>query len=91
MHHSTICAKLQNDLTQSVFVALALEFVSRHGKVTVCYAFLIQVHGEAVIGVPQLQSKAQLILLRQAETWGKLDELFQNVRCMIGFVANTQQ
>jgi hypothetical protein len=60
-------------------------------QVTIYYAFLIQVHGEAIIGVPQLQSKAQSIMLRQAETWGKLDELFQNVRCMIGFVANTQQ
>ncbi|GAQ79609.1 WD repeat-containing protein [Klebsormidium nitens] len=51
----------------------------------------LKVHGDAIISIPQLQAKAALILQLQSESWGKLDQLFQNVRCMVGFVANTQQ
>eukprot|EP00850_Spirogloea_muscicola_P016625 SM000136S00171 [mRNA] locus=s136:118153:124283:- [translate_table: standard] len=47
-----------------------------------------KIHGEAISACDVLQEKAKALLERQAAAWQRLDALFQDVRCMVGFLSN---
>eukprot|EP00850_Spirogloea_muscicola_P011774 SM000074S21684 [mRNA] locus=s74:433316:440174:+ [translate_table: standard] len=48
----------------------------------------LKIHGEAISACDILREKAKALLDRQAAAWQRLDALFQDVRCMVGFLSN---
>lgn len=50
----------------------------------------LKIHGEAIRCQPKLQVKAQKLLEIQADVWQRVDKLFQNARCMVTFLSNSQ-
>ncbi|CAO2838503.1 unnamed protein product [Amaranthus hypochondriacus] len=50
----------------------------------------LKIHGETVRCQSQLQEKAQKLLETHCAVWGSVDRLFQNSRCMIAFLSNSQ-
>ncbi|KAH0782314.1 hypothetical protein KY290_001912 [Solanum tuberosum] len=50
----------------------------------------LKIHGETVRRQSKLQEKARKILEVQSAVWQKIDKLFQNTRCMITFLSNSQ-
>lgn len=46
-----------------------------------------QIHGESISQNILLRDKARTLLALQASVWMKVDELLQNVKCIVGFVA----
>eukprot|EP00897_Mesotaenium_endlicherianum_P007094 jgi/Mesen1/6412/ME000329S05575 len=51
----------------------------------------LTIHGEAIARFPLLREKARALLERQRASWQKLDDMFQQVRCMVAFFSGTQQ
>ncbi|XP_049386745.1 U3 small nucleolar RNA-associated protein 21 homolog [Solanum stenotomum] len=50
----------------------------------------LKIHGETVRRQSKLQEKARKLLEVQSAVWQKIDKLFQNTRCMITFLSNSQ-
>lgn len=50
----------------------------------------LKIHGETVRRQSKLQEKARKLLEVQSAVWQKIDKLFQNTRCVITFLSNTQ-
>nr|XP_043610060.1 U3 small nucleolar RNA-associated protein 21 homolog [Erigeron canadensis] len=50
----------------------------------------LKIHGETIRRQSKLQTKAQKLLEAQSAVWQKLDGLFQNTRCMVTFLSNSQ-
>ncbi|XP_021746798.1 U3 small nucleolar RNA-associated protein 21 homolog [Chenopodium quinoa] len=50
----------------------------------------LKIHGETVRCQSQLQDKAQKLLETQCAVWQRVDKLFQNARCMVAFLSNSQ-
>lgn len=47
----------------------------------------LDIHGEFVAARPELKAKAAALKRELGTTWGRLDGLLQDVRCMVGFFA----
>ena len=59
----------------------------------VCLQFFsssFQIHGETIRQHSQLQEKARKLLDVQCMVWQRVDKLFQSVRCVVGFLSNSQ-
>ncbi|CAI0554885.1 unnamed protein product [Linum tenue] len=50
----------------------------------------LKIHGETVRRQPSLQDQAKKLLEIQSAAWQKIDKLFQNTRCMVTFLSNSQ-
>lgn len=50
----------------------------------------LKIHGESIRRQPSLKDKAQKLLEIQSALWQRVDKLFQNARCMITFLSNSQ-
>ncbi|KMT08083.1 hypothetical protein BVRB_6g143360 [Beta vulgaris subsp. vulgaris] len=50
----------------------------------------LKIHGETVRCQLELQEKAQKLLETQCAVWQQVDKLFQNARCMVAFLSNSQ-
>uniref|UniRef100_A0A0D6QUZ2 Uncharacterized protein n=1 Tax=Araucaria cunninghamii TaxID=56994 RepID=A0A0D6QUZ2_ARACU len=50
----------------------------------------LKIHGETIRRQASLQEKARQLLKLQTSTWQRLDTSFQNARCMITFLSNSQ-
>nr|ATG70826.1 WD-40 repeat family protein [Callitropsis vietnamensis] len=50
----------------------------------------LKIHGETIRRQISLQEKARQLLELQSSTWQRLDTNFQNTRCMITFLSNSQ-
>lgn len=51
---------------------------------------LLQIHGETVRRHPALQAKAKALLELQSSVWRRVDNMFQNTRCLVTFLSNLQ-
>lgn len=51
----------------------------------------LTIHGDAISQHVVLKGKGKELLEIQGQAWKSLDEMFQRVRCMVGFLSNTQQ
>lgn len=51
----------------------------------------LQIHGDTLMRHASLLSAVQRLQRRLRGTWLRLDELLQNVRCMVDFIGNAQQ
>ncbi|KAF6265106.1 WD40 repeat-like protein [Scenedesmus sp. NREL 46B-D3] len=54
-------------------------------------ARVLVVHGDTLMRHPSLLAALQRLQRRLRGTWLRLDDLLQNVRCMVDFVSNAQQ
>jgi U3 small nucleolar RNA-associated protein 21 len=52
---------------------------------------LLQIHGDTLMRHPTLLAGLERLQRRLRGTWLRLDDLLQNVRCMVDFVSNAQQ
>ncbi|XP_028760737.1 WD repeat-containing protein 36 isoform X2 [Neltuma alba] len=50
----------------------------------------LKIHGETIRQQSQLQDKARKLLEVQCLVWQKVDRLFQNARCLVSFLSNSQ-
>ncbi|XP_039064148.1 WD repeat-containing protein 36-like [Hibiscus syriacus] len=50
----------------------------------------MKIHGETIRLCPKLQDKAKKLLEIQSEVWQKIDTMFQQTRCMVTFLSNSQ-
>ncbi|KAG0493288.1 hypothetical protein HPP92_004282 [Vanilla planifolia] len=50
----------------------------------------LKIHGETVRRHLALQEKAKRLLEVQSSVWQQVDKMFQNVRCMVTFLSNSQ-
>ncbi|PKA52914.1 Katanin p80 WD40 repeat-containing subunit B1 like [Apostasia shenzhenica] len=50
----------------------------------------LKIHGETLRHHSFLQEKAKRLLEIQSSVWHKIDEMFQNARCMVTFLSNSQ-
>jgi U3 small nucleolar RNA-associated protein 21 len=51
----------------------------------------VQIHGDTLMRHPSLLAAIQRLQRRLRSTWLRLDDLLQNVRCMVDFLSNAQQ
>jgi hypothetical protein len=51
----------------------------------------VQIHGDTLMRHPTLLAALERLQRRLRGTWLRLDDLLQNVRCMVDFVSNAQQ
>eukprot|EP00252_Welwitschia_mirabilis_P019651 TRINITY_DN4608_c0_g1_i1.p1 TRINITY_DN4608_c0_g1~~TRINITY_DN4608_c0_g1_i1.p1 ORF type:complete len:897 (+),score=167.79 TRINITY_DN4608_c0_g1_i1:212-2902(+) len=52
--------------------------------------FIKEIHGETIRCIESLQQQARELLNVQSSTWERLDAMFQNTRCMVTFLSNSQ-
>ncbi|KAK8506349.1 hypothetical protein V6N12_034085 [Hibiscus sabdariffa] len=50
----------------------------------------LKIHGETIRCHPKLQYKAKKLLEIQSNIWQKIDTMFQQTRCMVTFLSNSQ-
>ncbi|KAK8615208.1 hypothetical protein V6N13_068989 [Hibiscus sabdariffa] len=50
----------------------------------------LKIHGETIRRHPTLQDKARKLLEIQSDVWQKIDTMFQQTRCMVTFLSNSQ-
>ncbi|KAL4383697.1 hypothetical protein GQ457_15G029390 [Hibiscus cannabinus] len=50
----------------------------------------LKIHGETIRRHPKLQDKARKLLEIQSDVWQKIDTMFQQTRCMVTFLSNSQ-
>lgn len=50
----------------------------------------LKIHGETIRCQSKLQDKARQLLDIQCAVWQKMDKLFQNARCLVTFLSNSQ-
>lgn len=50
----------------------------------------LKIHGETIRCNSKLQDKARKLLDTQSAVWQRVDKLFQNARCMVTFLSNSQ-
>ncbi|GBG70074.1 hypothetical protein CBR_g5707 [Chara braunii] len=79
-------------------IGMVLDFLIRETESNASFeliqAFMqlfLKVHGEVISGRSDLQSKARTLLAKQRCAWQRLDSLFQNLRCSVSFLTNSQQ
>ena len=50
----------------------------------------LRVHGDAVMAHEPLRERARRVEKRLQASWGRIEDLIQTVRCMIGFFGDLQ-
>lgn len=50
----------------------------------------MKVHGDTVMENSELRAKAKRIEEAVRQSWSRMDDLLQNVRCAVGFLAKLQ-
>ncbi|KAJ7294300.1 hypothetical protein O6H91_Y267700 [Diphasiastrum complanatum] len=77
----------------NLLMEFLLEGIASNNNFEFLQAFLqifLKIHGEAISRLPSLKAKSKMLCSRQNSTWQRLDEMFQNIRCMVSFLSNTQ-
>lgn len=49
----------------------------------------LKIHGETILGESLLQEKGKSLLELESSMWQRLDNMFQNVRCVLSFVSDS--